>query len=348
MSIPYSETTVYRFLNTETNTHFFTASYDEAISIYSTMGQYRYEGPAFDVADDDGTPFFRFFNTVTGTHFYTTDTDERDTVIATLPEYSYEGVAYRVGESGDDGDPLYRFFNTETGTHFYTANEHERDTVMATLPAYTYEGIAAYVPAAEQPSQTEDGVTLNGGTVLLPEPADTPHGPATFTNIDGVSGTVTVPAGSLSYSGETTITATHTGSLVFDATAAQGTDTTKLDLTWEAASAHSEVYFGGGSYAFVSMGPGTDIIHFSGQADMQVAAVYSGGIANAIGGEDIINGLTIGNEVGPMNFTTGFTITHTGAGDVVFDFGGGDTMTLIGVSSVSETGYGGYVVDGVM
>lgn len=90
---------VYRFVDTVTGTHFYTANTDEAANIRANLRQLHDEGIVYNAhssADSGGTPLYRFCNTQNGCHFYTTSEAERDDTIATLGHYNYEGIAYYV------------------------------------------------------------------------------------------------------------------------------------------------------------------------------------------------------------------------------------------------------------
>jgi subtilisin-like proprotein convertase family protein len=138
---------VYRFYNTTTGTHFYTASEDERQAVAQFPG-FNIEGVAFYAFASNGpgrSAVYRFFDTATGTHFYTVSEAERDGIIARVPSYHYEGVVYYANVSPVAGSSaVFRFFNTLTGTHFYTASQVERDTVIATARYFTYEGIVYY------------------------------------------------------------------------------------------------------------------------------------------------------------------------------------------------------------
>ncbi len=141
---------VFRFYNTVSNTHFYTASATEADSVVRNMDGFNYEGVAFarnPSFSDHSLDVFRFYNTATGTHFYTGSIAEKNAVLASLPSFNYEGVAYQAHAQQDAGTTaLYRFFNTLTGTHFYTASEAEMNNVKASLAGvYNFEGVAYYV-----------------------------------------------------------------------------------------------------------------------------------------------------------------------------------------------------------
>ena len=142
---------VYRFFNTQTGTHFFTASTDERDSIIANIPTFSYEGNAFDSNANTTTDLavHRFYKQSTGTHFYTASEDERQQIVNTLPDYQYESIVYYAHATEVNGTTgLHRFFNTTNSEHFYTSSEAERDEIQATLSHYQYEGIAYYVDIA--------------------------------------------------------------------------------------------------------------------------------------------------------------------------------------------------------
>jgi len=92
-------TPVWRFFNTSTGTHFYTASADERAHVLATWPQFVDEGVAYRAltGTEPGTvKLFRFFNAATGAHFYTTEDDERAVVNQHLPTYADEGVVFAV------------------------------------------------------------------------------------------------------------------------------------------------------------------------------------------------------------------------------------------------------------
>lgn len=143
-----SRTAIYRFYNSSTGAHFFTASSGERDYVIATDPKFRYEGAAFyayAAADTGLSAVYRFYNTLTGAHFYTMNTAERDNVIVTLPQFKFEGPAWYAKSASDgNNNPLYRFYNTSTGAHFYTMSAGERDYVIATIPKFKFEGVAYY------------------------------------------------------------------------------------------------------------------------------------------------------------------------------------------------------------
>ena len=141
---------VHRFYNTDTSTHFFTASVAERDIIQNTMPAYKYEGVGFQaVPQQEGADaIYRFYNKATGTHFFTPSAAERDNVVATLSStYDYEGTGfYASNKDGGGLTEVYRFYNTSTGVHFYTPSVLERNIVQETMPTFKYEGVGFYVP----------------------------------------------------------------------------------------------------------------------------------------------------------------------------------------------------------
>ena len=139
---------VFRFFNTSSGSHFYTSSVDEASHVYATMPGMQYEGVVYDRAMQGGNTIdvFRFYNTANNSHFYTASAQEADTIMGTLPEYRFEGVAYQARAAADDDlQGVHRFYNTGAATHFYTASDAEAQSVINELSDYfQYEGIAFY------------------------------------------------------------------------------------------------------------------------------------------------------------------------------------------------------------
>lgn len=176
--VPFARAPVYRFFNTRSNTHFYTAGINERDLTVAGQPSYNYEGAAYFASptpDSRLTPVYRFFNVRTKVHFYTISAGERDLVQASLPDFKLEGVAYHASTTaGAELTPIYRFFNTLTGVHFYSASATERDQIIATLPIYNYEGIAFYaldsggivVPPAQVVLIVGDSLTEGYGTSI--------------------------------------------------------------------------------------------------------------------------------------------------------------------------------------
>ncbi len=142
-------TTVYRFFNTDTVVHFYTANEEERNFIEAELTNFQGEGASYRGVDPltgagSPVPVYRFLNQDTGVHLYTVSEAERDTV-ENLDNFSFEGEAFFAYETQIEGTiPIYRFFNPTTGAHFYTPSATERDTVTENLPDFQSEGIACY------------------------------------------------------------------------------------------------------------------------------------------------------------------------------------------------------------
>lgn len=142
---------VYRFYETRSGTHLYTASAAERDAIWSSLPNYRFEGVGFQAVPEQAgaDTVYRFFKPDTGTHFFTPSVVERDSVIKNLPSYRYEGVGFYASDQAGAGlTEVYRFYKPEVGTHFYTSSVDEKNSVQATLPNYQFEGVSFYVPTA--------------------------------------------------------------------------------------------------------------------------------------------------------------------------------------------------------
>jgi Repeat of unknown function (DUF5648) len=96
---PNNNTTLWRFYNVRTGTHFYTADPAEKARVQSTMGStYHLDGPAYNVCATNvagSTTVWRFYNMRTGTHFYTADSAEKANVQNTMGNiYSLDGPAF--------------------------------------------------------------------------------------------------------------------------------------------------------------------------------------------------------------------------------------------------------------
>ena len=140
---------IYRFYNTQTGTHFFTANATERDQLIATNTVFQYENIVFYASKQSSTApdaVYRFYNTSSSSHFYTISEDERRTIIANYPNFREEGISWYARKTQGDGSiPMYRFYNTNTGSHFYTINASERDFVIGNYPQFKYEGTSYYV-----------------------------------------------------------------------------------------------------------------------------------------------------------------------------------------------------------
>jgi hypothetical protein len=90
---------IYRFYNSQTGGHFFTASEGERDFVQAALaGQYTYEGVGFYASASDtdtADAVYRFYNQNSGGHFFTASSGERDFVINSLGEqFIYEGIGF--------------------------------------------------------------------------------------------------------------------------------------------------------------------------------------------------------------------------------------------------------------
>lgn len=143
-----ARTAIYRFYNSKTGAHFFTASAAERDFVIRTYPDFSYENVAFYAYAQPTagqSTVYRFFNTSNGAHFYTINQLESDYVRANYPVFRYEGpIWYAQTGAGTGSTPIYRFYKPSTGTHFYTISAAERDFVIANYQDFRYEDVAYY------------------------------------------------------------------------------------------------------------------------------------------------------------------------------------------------------------
>ena len=149
---PSTRTPVYRFFNSRTGAHFYTAKAVERDAVIASYPEFKYESIVFYANSGETAglnPVYRFYNARTGAHFYTIKQAERDAVVASYPEFKLDGPSWWAQTAeGNGATAVYRFYNATTGAHFYTASAGERDFVIATYPTFKYEQVAYYVWAA--------------------------------------------------------------------------------------------------------------------------------------------------------------------------------------------------------
>lgn len=88
---------VYRFFDTQTGTHFFTASQPEESAIVATRPDLVLEQTTFyehGTQQPGDVPVFRFFDSSNGTHFFTASAAEQTSLVATRPDMTFEGTAF--------------------------------------------------------------------------------------------------------------------------------------------------------------------------------------------------------------------------------------------------------------
>lgn len=91
-------TSLYRFYNLRSGTHFYTASAAEKDAVLASLSTvYRLEGVAYNVSTSaaGNTAVYRFYNVRSGTHFYTASIEEKNSVQANQGAiYRFEGPAF--------------------------------------------------------------------------------------------------------------------------------------------------------------------------------------------------------------------------------------------------------------
>lgn len=151
--------TLHKFYQASNGSYFFTASPEEAASVFNGLPNWKYQGPAFYTLGDPkgkgNKPVYRFLNKYAKTHFYTILESEKANVIANLSEwYQYEGVAFFGRTDQPKGyKPVYRFWLAKTASHYFTISENEKEYLIRYAdPEYiAYEGVAWYAaPLSEE------------------------------------------------------------------------------------------------------------------------------------------------------------------------------------------------------
>jgi hypothetical protein len=93
---------VSRFLNTDTDTYFYTADDEEKAAVTENLDNYVLEGTAyysFDTQEEGTIPVYRLYNTELDTHFYTVSSSERDSLLESSDFESQggaDGIAFYV------------------------------------------------------------------------------------------------------------------------------------------------------------------------------------------------------------------------------------------------------------
>ena len=97
LSADPSAAPVFRFFDTSSGSHFYTANADEKTGLQNSRPDLKFEGIAFyenASQQTNDTAVYRFFDTQNGTHFYTPNQNEFASVIATRGDMVNEGVAF--------------------------------------------------------------------------------------------------------------------------------------------------------------------------------------------------------------------------------------------------------------
>lgn len=143
--------TVFRFFNTNTGIHLFTADPNERDNVLANIPSYQYERTAFKVqfsTAGGNSSVWRFRNTRNGAYLFTMNPAEK-AYVESLGYFALDGVAFFARSPASPGSgtiPLHRFQNRNTGSHFYSYSPAEVAYIQNNLGyLYQYEGVSMYV-----------------------------------------------------------------------------------------------------------------------------------------------------------------------------------------------------------
>lgn len=168
-STPAAPLGVYRFFDSSTGTHFFTADVTEKNALMNPAlsnfrPDLREEVNNFGtldptVADPNAITVYRFFDTRYGTHFFTANESEA-TGLRNVASSSYRpdlvfeaGSSFQEHSTQQTGDvAVYRLFDRAYGTHFYTGSQSEYAAITTPGTAsfradLVSEGVGFYAPS---------------------------------------------------------------------------------------------------------------------------------------------------------------------------------------------------------
>ncbi len=98
---------VYRFFNSQTGIHLYTADENERAFVEDNLSNYTLEGTpyyGYDTQIEGTVPLYRFYNAGLDAHFYTPDAGERDFYVSSpnyQPEGGGDGIAFYVEPASD-------------------------------------------------------------------------------------------------------------------------------------------------------------------------------------------------------------------------------------------------------
>jgi hypothetical protein len=169
-----SQTTVYRYRNTQILGHFYTTSMADGAARIAAGEPLVLEGAAFNACSSGSTangvyPVERFKHLrVPGVYFYTMLPQEMASVRASLSDILQDqGVAfYALNFRPSASYPVYRFRNTAVaGANFYTILPDEEANIIANVPGYALEGTGFWAMPPGSAPQTPLAIE----TLTLPD-----------------------------------------------------------------------------------------------------------------------------------------------------------------------------------
>ena len=155
-----SETVVFQFVNSDSDSNFYTVDVNEKEFIEENLPNYTMLEDTFSSVDPttgaEVEEVHRFFNTSSGSHLYTTSEVERDSILENLGNYVYEDVKfYGYTDSTVEGAiPVYRFYDSIDDIHVFTSSESEKDEMMSDGSGFISEGIAFYGMSSDISAET--------------------------------------------------------------------------------------------------------------------------------------------------------------------------------------------------
>lgn len=153
-SVDSDKSEVYRFVESETQGEYYTASEIERDSLIKNEPNYELKESSFLSAPEpespadltDVTPVYRFISSDTGAYLYAVSADELAVMDKNF-DYSFGGIAFYGYEMQEAGTvPVYGFYNSKLDANFYTASIEERDSYLESpgFQAVGEGGIAFY------------------------------------------------------------------------------------------------------------------------------------------------------------------------------------------------------------
>ena len=123
---------IYRFFNSSTNKHFYTASADEAKGLGSAMVLENIAGRVYrNTSERTGLiPVYRMFKAATQDHFYTISSTERTARLG--QGYIDEGIlGYALNQSSCSEQQMYRVYRASLQRYFYTSSLGEAQSAAS-------------------------------------------------------------------------------------------------------------------------------------------------------------------------------------------------------------------------
>ena len=138
----FSQERFYRYYNSQTKKHFYTANFDELGNGANGFVLEGVAGIVFGRPDQAPglVPVYRFFNRDSGDHYYAT---RKYVPTENLPGYTMENITCYIFRSRMPGTmPLFEYYNARSADHFYTIDKTE---LGRGFDGFVLEGIIGFV-----------------------------------------------------------------------------------------------------------------------------------------------------------------------------------------------------------